>query len=207
MSRKLIFVLALIVALLVAACTPAAQAPAHGRISGDQAAATEEQTAAATEAAASAAAPAAAGGDVTELTILWAQWDPADYLQEIGNMYEEATGIKVNVVQEPWGSFYDRAFTEFAAGGQSFDMIVGDSQWLGQGAEQGHYVDLTDFLTGEGIDKYRRACHPDLLRRISDRFGQVLGLPDRGRCRRLGLSQGPVREPGRAGGVRGTVRL
>lgn len=32
-------------------------------------------------------------------------------------------------------------------------MIVGDSQWLGQGSEQGHYVDLTDFLTGEGIDK------------------------------------------------------
>ena len=87
------------------------------------------------------------------MTILWAQWDPADYLQEIGNLYEEETGIKVTVVQEPWGSFYDRAFTEFAAGGNSFDMIVGDSQWLGQGATQGHYVDLTDFLIGEGIDK------------------------------------------------------
>lgn len=94
---------------------------------------------------------AASGDGVTELNILWAQWDPADYLQEIGNMYEEATGITVNVIQEPWGSFYDRAFTEFAAGGDGFDMIVGDSQWLGQGAEQGHYVELTDFLVGEGI--------------------------------------------------------
>jgi multiple sugar transport system substrate-binding protein len=28
---------------------------------------------------------------------------------------------------------------------------VGDSQWLGQGATQGHYVDMTDFLVGEGI--------------------------------------------------------
>ena len=98
-------------------------------------------------------APAAAAPSVDELTILWAQWDPADYLQEIGNMYEEETGINVNVVQEPWGSFYDRAFAEFAAGGTGFDMIVGDSQWLGQGADQGHYVDMTDFLVGEGIDK------------------------------------------------------
>ena len=37
---------------------------------------------------------------VTELNILWAQWDPADYLQEIGNMYEAETGIKVNRSEE-----------------------------------------------------------------------------------------------------------
>ena len=52
---------------------------------------------------------------VDELTILWAQWDPADYLQQIGNMYEEETGIAINVVQEPWGSFQDLFFTEMAA--------------------------------------------------------------------------------------------
>jgi multiple sugar transport system substrate-binding protein len=59
--------------------------------------------------------------------------------------------VKVTVVQEPWGSFQDRFFTEMAAGGDAWDMVVGDSQWLGQGADQGHYVDLTDFLVGEGI--------------------------------------------------------
>jgi multiple sugar transport system substrate-binding protein len=89
--------------------------------------------------------------DVEELNILWAQWDPADYLQVIGNMYEEETGIKVNIVQEPWATFYDRAYTEFAAGGDAFDGIVGDSQWLGQGATQGHYVEMTDFLMSEGL--------------------------------------------------------
>jgi multiple sugar transport system substrate-binding protein len=30
---------------------------------------------------------------------------------------------------------------------------VGDSQWVGQGATQGHYVDLTEFMTSNGIDK------------------------------------------------------
>jgi ABC-type glycerol-3-phosphate transport system substrate-binding protein len=36
---------------------------------------------------------------ITELNIWWAEWDPANYLQQIGNEYEAATGIKVNVVQ------------------------------------------------------------------------------------------------------------
>jgi ABC-type glycerol-3-phosphate transport system substrate-binding protein len=88
---------------------------------------------------------------VEEIKILWAQWDPADYLQQIGNMYEAETGVKVTIVQEPWGSFGDRFFTEMAAGGDAWDMVVGDSQWLGQGATQGHYLEMTDFLVDEGI--------------------------------------------------------
>jgi multiple sugar transport system substrate-binding protein len=94
---------------------------------------------------------ATAQSDVTELTILWAEWDPANYLQQIGNMYEEQTGIKVNVIQEPWGSFYDRVAAEWAAGGDAFDMVVGDSQWIGQAVEQGHYLNLTDFLNDNAI--------------------------------------------------------
>jgi multiple sugar transport system substrate-binding protein len=88
---------------------------------------------------------------VTELKIFWAQWPPADYLQEIGNRYEAETGIKVTVIQEPWGSFYDKMSVEWAAQGDAYDMVVGDSQWLGQGAEQGHYVELTDFMVENDI--------------------------------------------------------
>lgn len=94
------------------------------------------------------AAPAASGG-VTELTILWAEWDPSNYLQQLVNEYEQVAGVTVKVVQEPWGSFYNRAFAEFAAKGTAYDLIVGDSQWLGQGAEQGHYVELTDVFNTE----------------------------------------------------------
>jgi multiple sugar transport system substrate-binding protein len=89
--------------------------------------------------------------DITELTIWWAQWSPADFLQQIGNEYQEATGIAVTVVQTPWGDFYNRVGTEWAAQGTSFDMIVGDSQWVGQAVTQGHYVDMTEFMTSTGI--------------------------------------------------------
>ncbi|MEZ4866091.1 MAG: sugar ABC transporter substrate-binding protein [Caldilineaceae bacterium] len=157
MKKRAILTLFLVFSLLLAACgggsEPAAE-PAPADQPAAEPAQAEQPTAEATQAEAPAQdAAASTEGGVTELKILWAQWDPADYLQEIGNLYEEQTGIKVTVVQEPWGSFYDRAFTEFAAKGDSWDMIVGDSQWLGQAATQGHYVEMTDFLTSNGIDK------------------------------------------------------
>ena len=95
------------------------------------------------------AAPAA--GAVKELTIQWAQWDPANYLQEIGNLFEQETGVKINVVQEPWGSYFNKVSAEWAARGTAFDMVVGDSQWIGDAVTNGHYIDMTDFLNSNGI--------------------------------------------------------
>ncbi len=81
-----------------------------------------------------------------ELTIFWAEWDPANYLQELANEYEAQTGVKVTVETTPWADFQTKAFTEFNAHGSAYDLIVGDSQWLGAASEAGHYVDLTDFV-------------------------------------------------------------
>ncbi len=124
----------------------------------------------------SAAAPRS---QVSELTILWAQWPPADYLQEMGNRYEAETGIKVNVIQEPWGSFYDRMSAEWAAKGDAYDMVVGDSQWLGQGAEQGHYMELTDFMKENGIDTTVTPATLKYYGEFPANSGRYWALPDR----------------------------
>jgi multiple sugar transport system substrate-binding protein len=84
--------------------------------------------------------------DDKSLTILWAEWDPANYLQELVNDYTAETGVKITVQTTPWPDFQTKAFTEFNAHGDAYDLVVGDSQWLGAGATQGHYVDLTDFF-------------------------------------------------------------
>src|SRR5918997_1032237 len=89
-----------------------------------------------------AAGPAAA----QELTIFWAEWDPANYLQELVNEYTAETGVQITVETTPWADFQTKAFTEFNAQGDAYDMVVGDSQWLGAGSTQGHYVELTDFF-------------------------------------------------------------
>ncbi len=133
--KKTILYVSLILVFLLGACAPQTIAPVEPQ----QAAPAEQQQ----------AAPAASG--VKELTILWAEWDPSNYLQEIGNLYEKQTGIKVKVIQEPWGSFYDRMAAEWAARGDAYDMVVSDSQWIGQGADQGHYVELTDFMKSNDI--------------------------------------------------------
>ena len=94
------------------------------------------------------AAIACASGPVSaeELTILWAEWDPANYLQELVNEYEEETGIKITVETTAWPGYQTKAFAEFNAKGDAYDMVVGDSQWLGAGSTGGHYVDLTEFV-------------------------------------------------------------
>jgi len=82
-----------------------------------------------------------------ELNIFWAEWDPANYLQELVNDFTKESGIKVTVSTTPWSDFQTKTFAELNAKGDSYDLIVGDSQWLGVGSEQGHWVDLTDFFT------------------------------------------------------------
>lgn len=86
-----------------------------------------------------------------ELTIFWAEWDPANYLQELVNEYEAETGVVVTVETTPWSDFQTKAFTEFNAHGTAYDLIVGDSQWLGAASEAGHYVDLTDFFNENNL--------------------------------------------------------
>jgi multiple sugar transport system substrate-binding protein len=144
MSKKTTIVLLFIIgALVMSACGGATPPPTE--------AAATEAPAAATAAPAAATEAPAAGSSVKELKILWAQWDPADYLQKVANAYETEKGVKVTVVQEPWGSFGTRFYAEMAAKGTAWDMVVGDSQWLGAGATKGWYVDLTDFMAKNNI--------------------------------------------------------
>lgn len=80
------------------------------------------------------------------LTIWWAQWAPADGLQELANEFGSKENVTVKVHQIPWASFQDQVFQEFGKQQTAFDIVVGDSQWLGRGATTGLYVDLTSWL-------------------------------------------------------------
>ena len=85
------------------------------------------------------------------LTIVWAEWDPANYLQELSKDFAAETGIAVDVVQIPWPNFQDKVFTEFVGKSDLYDIVIGDSQWLGRNSVGGHYIDLTDWIN-ENID-------------------------------------------------------
>jgi multiple sugar transport system substrate-binding protein len=106
---------------------------------------------------------AASAGDA--ITIWWAQWAPADGLQQLGDEYAKQTGVKVTVHQIPWGSYQDQVFLDFGNKQTSFDIVVGDSQWLGRGATEKLYVDLTDWLP-TAVDL--KTVHPAALKYLCE---------------------------------------
>ena len=87
------------------------------------------------------------------ITIHWAQWAPADYLEKLSEGFTAETGIKVIVEQTPWETFVQKYNTEMIARSDAWDIIVGDSQDIGNMAVNGHYVELTDWIKKHKVDK------------------------------------------------------
>ena len=93
----------------------------------------------------------AASAQENELTLCWAAWDPANALVELSKDFTAETGINMKFEFVPWTSYADRFLNELNSQGKLCDLIVGDSQWIGGAAENGHYVKLNDFFQKEGI--------------------------------------------------------
>ncbi len=85
------------------------------------------------------------------LTLCWAAWDPANALVELSKDFTAKTGISMNFEFVPWTSYADRFLNELNSKGNLCDLIIGDSQWIGGSAENGHYVKLNEFFDKEGI--------------------------------------------------------
>lgn len=86
-----------------------------------------------------------------DLTLCWAAWDPANALVELSKEFEAQSGHTMSFEFVPWPNFADRMLNELNSGGKLCDLLIGDSQWIGGGAENGHYVKLNSFFDQEGI--------------------------------------------------------
>src|SRR3954447_26867315 len=81
-----------------------------------------------------------------DLTLCWAAWDPANALVELSKDFTTKTGIGMKFEFVPWTNYADRFLNELNSHGKLCDLIIGDSQWIGGSAENGHYVKLNDFF-------------------------------------------------------------
>ena len=86
-----------------------------------------------------------------QLTLCWAAWDPANALVELDKDFTAKTGIAMKYEFVPWTSYADRFLNELNTHSKLCDLIIGDSQWIGGAAENGHYIKLNDFFQKEGI--------------------------------------------------------
>jgi multiple sugar transport system substrate-binding protein len=85
------------------------------------------------------------------ITLCWAAWDPANALVELSKDFTAKTGVNMKFEFVPWPNFADRMLNELNSKGKLCDLLIGDSQWIGGSAENGHYVKLNDFFDKEGI--------------------------------------------------------
>jgi multiple sugar transport system substrate-binding protein len=102
-------------------------------------------------AAALLAAAPAAQAQPKQLTLCWAAWDPANALVELSKDFTTRTGTQMKFQFVPWTSFADRFLNELNSKGKLCDLLIGDSQWIGGAAENGHYVKLNEFFDKNGI--------------------------------------------------------
>jgi multiple sugar transport system substrate-binding protein len=92
-----------------------------------------------------------AGAQTKQLTLCWAAWDPANALVELSKDFTAKTGIQMKFEFVPWTSYADRFINELNSHGKLCDLIIGDSQWIGGAAVNGHYVKLNDFFKKNNI--------------------------------------------------------
>ncbi|HYZ32724.1 MAG TPA: extracellular solute-binding protein [Crenalkalicoccus sp.] len=92
-----------------------------------------------------------AAAQTRQLTLCWAAWDPANALVELSRDFTQKTGTQMRFEFVPWPNFADRMLNELNSRGKLCDLMIGDSQWIGGSAENGHYVKLNDFFAREGI--------------------------------------------------------
>jgi multiple sugar transport system substrate-binding protein len=92
-----------------------------------------------------------AGAQTKQLTLCWAAWDPANALVELSKDFTAKSGIQMKFEFVPWTSYADRFINELNSKGKLCDLIIGDSQWIGGAAVNGHYVKLNDFFKKNNI--------------------------------------------------------
>ena len=92
-----------------------------------------------------------AQAQTNQLTLCWAAWDPANALVELSKDFTAKTGVQMKFEFVPWPNFAQRMLNELNSKGKLCDLLIGDSQWIGSAATEGHYVKLNEFFDKNGI--------------------------------------------------------
>lgn len=100
--------------------------------------------------ATAASAPASAKDIVINMAA--PDWLPTRFMQEeFDKSYKAKSGNTVKLVIDfiPWPSFYQRVAASLSSGEKKYQMIVTDSQWLGDFVEGGHYLKLNKYIDAD----------------------------------------------------------
>ena len=77
-----------------------------------------------------------------KLQVIWFAWQPCQALTDLSKTFP---GGAVDVRCVPIGQWHDQIFTDFAAKGGA-DIVILDSQFIGEAVKGSHIADLTDWM-------------------------------------------------------------
>jgi multiple sugar transport system substrate-binding protein len=95
------------------------------------------------------AAPAPAAAKDIVINMAAPDWLPTRFMQdEFNRTYKAKSGNNVKLVIDfiPWPSYYQRVAASLSSGEKKYQMLVTDSQWLGDFVEGGHYLKLNKYI-------------------------------------------------------------
>jgi len=122
--------------------TTAAAAAAPTNTTAPAAAAPTNTTAPAAAAPTNTTAAGSTGTKKGNLQVIWFDWAPCQALTGLSKNFPEAN-VEVRCV--PIAQWHDQIFTDFAAKGGA-DVVILDSQYIGEAVKGGHIMDLTDWM-------------------------------------------------------------
>ncbi|CAN5771403.1 ABC transporter substrate-binding protein [soil metagenome] len=79
----------------------------------------------------------------TTLTIAALQGSETEGLQALEPMYEEATGVQLEIVQSPYADLYTKLVTAFETNDATYDLVMLDDPWMPKFGTMGALTDLT----------------------------------------------------------------
>ena len=117
--------------------------------------------------------------DIT-LRITWWAWEPSALLEKLTEDFTKETGIKVIADWNPFGQLHDKVMVAMAAKDPTLDLIIADSQWMGELVEGGHIIELTDWINRPDTSPDLKNFYPNVVSFIGEYpigSGHHYGLP------------------------------
>ena len=116
--------------------------------------------------AVSAASSPALAKEIT-LNMAAPDWGPTRFMQAKANKsYKSPSGNTVKIVVDfiPWPNFYERVAASLTSGEKKYQMVVTDSQWLGQFIEGGHFLKLNKYIKADPkLQRIMKDLHPAMV--------------------------------------------
>ncbi len=94
----------------------------------------------------------ASGGGKKELNILMEDVPDTDYVIDLLDDFEAATGIKVNIESVTYSIMHEKLLTQLTAKESNYDVLVVDNYWVGEFVEAGWMEDLGPYIEKSGFD-------------------------------------------------------